>query len=125
MRRLLGTLARRRSTLVSLAEAKDGEVCYGQRYLGLQPVPLSAVSGTVGRAGDFDRNFRPITSHTRERWVRVNQAFADGKSLPPVSLYKFGDFYFVKDGNHRVSVAKHNRAEYIDAEVTEFIANPH
>ena len=40
-------------------------------------------------------------------------------SLPPVELYKIGDIYFVRDGNHRVSVARQQGQVYIDAYVTE------
>ncbi|MDQ5824933.1 MAG: hypothetical protein M3441_12115 [Chloroflexota bacterium] len=123
--RLVGALVGRRNTLVALAEAKEGEVCYGQRYVGTMQVPLSAISGSVDRSQDFDRDFRPRGDHTRQRWVRVNQAFASNVSLPPVSLNKFGDFYFVKDGHHRISVARYRGAQYIDAEVTEFFAQPH
>jgi hypothetical protein len=123
--RLLGTLVGRRNTLVALAEAKEGDSCYGQRYLGTTQVPLSAIAGSVDRSGDFDGDFRPAGKHTRQRWERVNQAFASNISLPPVSLYKFGDFYFVKDGHHRISVARYRRADFIDAEVTEFLDSPH
>ena len=125
LNRLFGALVGRRNTLVALAEVKEGEVCYGQRYLGTMQVPLSAISGSEDRAQDFDRDFRPTSNHTRQRWVRVNQAFASNVSLPPVSLNKFGDFYFVKDGHHRISVARYHGAEFIDAEVTEFLAQPH
>ena len=34
-------------------------------------------------------------------------------------MYKVGEVYFVKDGNHRVSVARERGQEYIDAEVIE------
>ena len=36
-----------------------------------------------------------------------------------MSLYKIGDKYIVVDGNHRVSVARYQGVEYMDAEVTE------
>jgi hypothetical protein len=49
----------------------------------------------------------------------VDLAFHKGEVLPPVSLYKLGDDYFVEDGNHRVSVARFHGAEWIDADVTE------
>jgi len=51
--------------------------------------------------------------------MRVDLAFHQGKDLPPVSLYKLGDAYFVEDGNHRISVARFHGAEWIDADVTE------
>ena len=43
-----------------------------------------------------------------------------GVELPAVSLYKIGDAHFVEDGNHRVSVARYQGVEMIDAEVTQF-----
>jgi hypothetical protein len=39
-----------------------------------------------------------------------------------VSLYKIGGAYFVLDGHHRVSVGRYHGVEWIDAEVTEFLA---
>ena len=62
----------------------------------------------------------PTKSGTEERWKRIDRAFHRGEELPPVSLYKIGDSYFVADGNHRVSVARYQGVEWIDAEVTEF-----
>ena len=60
------------------------------------------------------------TRANEQRWKRVDLAFRKGLDLPPVVLYKIGDDYYVHDGNHRVSVARFERVEMIDAEVTEF-----
>jgi len=51
--------------------------------------------------------------------MRVNEAIEAGANLPPVKLYKFGDAYFVRDGHHRVSVARFRGSNYVDAVVTE------
>ena len=91
----------------------------GQTDLGLQVVPLDAVVGTVDRNVDFDRGFRPTSPRLRSRWERINAAQRRGESMPPVSLYKVGDLYFVRDGHHRVSVAKSFGRTDIDAYVTE------
>jgi hypothetical protein len=91
----------------------------GQTDLGLQVVPLDAVVGTVDRDADFDRGFRPTSPRLRSRWERINAAQRRGATMPPVSLYKIGDLYFVRDGHHRVSVAKSLRRSDIDAFVTE------
>ena len=37
--------------------------------------------------------------------------------LPPIKVYELGGLYFVRDGNHRVSVAKSKGVEFIDAEI--------
>jgi len=91
----------------------------GQRYVGLQSVPLEKIIGSVGRYKDFDRAFLPRNESTRYRWESIDKAVEAGVALPPVELYKIGDVYFVKDGNHRVSVARTRDWPAIDAYVTE------
>jgi hypothetical protein len=91
----------------------------GQHDLGLQVVPLDAIVGSVDRTVDFDRGLRPTSPRLRSRWERINAAQRRGEALPPVSLYKIGDLYFVRDGHHRVSVAKSLGRKDIDAYVTE------
>jgi hypothetical protein len=91
----------------------------GQVDRGLQVVPLDMIVGTVDRAVDFDRGFRPTSARLRSRWERIAAAQRRGEALPPISLYKVGDLFFVRDGHHRVSVAKSLGREDIDAYVTE------
>jgi hypothetical protein len=91
----------------------------GQHDLGLQVVPLDAIVGTVDRTVDFDRGFRPTSPRLRSRWERIAAAQRRGEAMPPISLYKVGDLYFVRDGHHRVSVAKAFDRPDIDAYVTE------
>jgi hypothetical protein len=91
----------------------------GQHDLGLRVVPLDAIVGSVDRTVDFDRGLRPTSARLRSRWERINAAQRRGEALPPVSLYKIGDLYFVRDGHHRVSVAKSLGRTDIDAYVTE------
>jgi hypothetical protein len=91
----------------------------GQHDLGLQVVPLEAIVGSVDRTVDFDRGLRPTSARLRSRWERINAAQRRGEALPPVSLFKVGDLYFVRDGHHRVSVAKSLGRTDIDAYVVE------
>ena len=91
----------------------------GQVDRGLQVVALDDIVGTVDRAADFDRGFRPTSQRLRSRWERIAAAQRRGEAMPPVSLYKVGDLYFVRDGHHRVSVAKSQGRDDIDAYVTE------
>ena len=90
-----------------------------QRSLGLRTIPLERVVGTVGRTREFDRAFRPTSERVRPRWERIAAAHRRGESMPPIDVYKVGDLYFVKDGNHRVSVARAQGRNEIDALVTE------
>lgn len=110
----------------------DSLACFGEetgnprRSIGAKKyfdsVEVERIVGSVGRRRAFDGDFSPTCSCTRERWERVDIAFAEGKHLPPVELHKLGEKYFVYDGNHRVSVARHHKAAAIDALVTEFTA---
>src|SRR5688500_10909179 len=90
-----------------------------QRSLGQRVIPLDCIVGSVDRTRDFDRGFRPTSERTRPRWERIAQAHHRGEALPPIDVYKVGDLYFVKDGNHRVSVARALGHADIDANVTE------
>jgi hypothetical protein len=124
--RLLSDIARRLrrepddvGLILPFEEVVDALGRVGQVDLGLQVVPLDAIVGTIDRAVDFDRGFRPTSARLRSRWERIAAAQRRGEALPPVSLYKVGDLYFVRDGHHRVSVAKSLGRQDIDAYVTE------
>jgi hypothetical protein len=82
-------------------------------------VRLDQIVGSVQRYTDFDRAFFPAQSFTASRWAQVNRAWYQETSLPPVVLYQVGEVYFVVDGHHRVSVAREQGAECIEAEVRE------
>ncbi len=74
----------------------------GQAYLGMQSVPISKIVRSVGLEEDCDGAFSPSKGHLRERWQGINRTLRQSGTLPPVSLYKTGEAYFVLDGNHRV-----------------------
>ena len=86
---------------------------------GLQEVPLAAIVGSVGRYQDFTRSFLPKKDSNEARWAGVKAAVMDMKGMGPIEVYKVGEAYFVKDGNHRVSVARQLGTETISAYVTE------
>ena len=109
------------NTLLPFYDVRDRMPIKGQHYLGLQQVSIDRIVGSLGRYRDFDREFLPRQTHTRNRWENIDQAYYREVSLPPVELYKMGELYFVRDGNHRVSVAREREQEYIDAYVTEIV----
>lgn len=92
-----------------------------QTNIGVQQVPLENIVGSVNRTSDFDRNFRPLSDGDRSRWANVKAAMTSPYTtgVPPVSLYKIGEAYFVLDGNHRISIAKEMGLDSIEAYVTE------
>lgn len=90
-----------------------------ERYVGVEPIQVASIVGSVGKTGDFDRRFRPRSNRIRERWQRIDQAQRQGRSMPPVDVYRVGDLHFVRDGHHRVSVANALGLDLIDASVTD------
>lgn len=117
--RLISQLRRRTYQLLSLETTLNMSHVTGQRSLGLRTVCIDAIVGTAGRVNDFDCGFWPRESVAQERWVSISEANYNGVSLPPVELYKLGDDYYVIDGHHRLSVARLQGQEYIEAEVVE------
>ena len=88
---------------------------------GQHLVPLDAIVGTVDRGRDFDRSFRPTTGRVRSRWEHIAAAMRRGEAMPPVDLVRIGQIYFVRDGHHRVSVARALGRTDVDAYVTEVV----
>lgn len=105
--------------LLSFEEAKGALVSWSQAYRGMRTVEVEKITGSVGRYRDFDGSFLPRKLSMCQRWGRIDRAYHRGDELPAVSLYKIGEEYFVRDGNHRVSVARYHGVAAIDAEVVE------
>jgi hypothetical protein len=87
-------------------------------------VPVRQIAGSEDRTGDFDADFHPLQWNSRDRWMSVFVAWRRGASLPPVDLMRVGDMYYVRDGHHRISVARALGQEYIDAVVVEAALKP-
>lgn len=103
--------------LLTLDEVEtDDDVCAWPRE-GTQVVPIAQIRGSEGRSGDFDREFNPLQDRSRERWLSVAVARQQGKALPPVELIQIGEVYFVRDGHHRISVARALGQQTIEARV--------
>ena len=91
----------------------------GERDVGVQLIPLDSIVGTVDRGrGEFDRDFRP-SAQARARWERIAAARRRGEAMPPIDVYRISDLHFVKDGHHRVSVARAHGDKEIEARVRE------
>ncbi|WP_372680591.1 Lrp/AsnC ligand binding domain-containing protein [Desulfosarcina sp.] len=110
-----------------ISEAKcfrENQVCEGafdHIDRGICSVPLEQIVGSVGRYHDFDRQFKIKDHVPPDRLISVKQALREGKSLPPVKLYKIKDEYYVLDGNHRIAAAKEFGRSDIMAKIVEFI----
>jgi hypothetical protein len=120
---LLALVTREARELLSFDEVRARLHVRGQHYLGHQTVPLDHIVGSEGRYADFDRHFAPRTDATKHRWLSIDRAHHEDVALPAVELYKLGDIYFVKDGHHRISVARLQGQLDIDAIVTELLVD--
>lgn len=87
-----------------------------------QEIPLASIVGSVDRCTDYTPGFLPLNDSDQERWTGVKRAFASGRALPPIQVYRTGDVYFVIDGNHRVSVARQLGRTHIEAHVVHIRA---
>lgn len=116
---LLGLVTGAERDLVSYDEVVAKLRARQQIEKGTQMVPLKAIVGSVGRYRDFTRTFMPRAGINEARWMRLDAAMNSMEGFPPVELFKVGEVYFVRDGNHRVSVARANGASHIEAYVTE------
>ena len=105
--------------LLSFDEVKASLASWSQVYQGLQLVEVDKIAGSVGRHREFDSSFLPRRASSETRWKRIDRAFHRAEDLPPVSLYKIGDTYFVRDGHHRVSVDGYHGVETIEGVVVE------
>jgi hypothetical protein len=93
----------------------------GLRDLGLRMVDLDTVVGTVERSRDFDRQFRPTTNRPRQRFERLAAAIRRGEPIDPIDVYRVGEAHFVRDGHHRVAVARAIGIPSLEAHVTEVL----
>jgi hypothetical protein len=116
---VLSLFSRQRNSLLSYDQVKEKLHIGGSIYRGIRTVELARIVGSVNRYRDFDRAFLPANNRIADRWQNIDRAFYEDISLPPVVLYKVGEVYFVVDGHHRVSVARQQGQEFIEAEVRE------
>ncbi len=114
-----GFFQSRPKDLLSFEEVRRSLRLFDSSYKGLQEIELDKIVGSVGRYRDFTRTFLPKESVEEDRWRRVD-AVAHNLGFPPIEVYKVGDAYFVRDGNHRVSVARTHGAKTIEAYVIEY-----
>ena len=119
LRAILNKLTHNRSSLVSFDELRKKLDIQSQHDMGMQEIEIDKIIGSLNRYQDFDDSFLPRQTHTRKRWENIDRVYLQGEYLPPVEVYKVGAFYFVIDGNHRVSVARERGQLYIDAHVIE------
>ena len=116
---IVGHLRGKSTRLLSFDRVRQRLRLSEESFKGLQYIPLDQIVGSVGRYDDFTRSFLPRRSETEDRWSNIYAEAIGNAGLPPIELYKISELYFVRDGNHRVSVARRLGAKTIEAYVTE------
>jgi len=119
LRAMVSWIQRENNDLLPYDEVRKHIPIRGQHYIGLRQIETDKIVGSVSRFNDFDRAFLPRQTNTRGRWESIDRAYFQDVILPPIDVYKIGEVFFVKDGNHRVSVARERGQAYMDAYVIE------
>jgi nucleotide-binding universal stress UspA family protein len=119
LQELLARVRGSSAELLSYEEVRQKLRAGGVASRGLREIPIDAIVGSVGRYRDFTRGFLPLQDSDQNRWAGVSLASSTGTGLPPIEVYQIGEAYFVIDGHHRVSIARQNDANVIEAYVTE------
>lgn len=119
LQRLRGP-ARPEQRLLCLSEDRGSLALAERRKLGVETIAVDSIVGTVesNKADAFDSRFRP-PQWSRSRWTQIWQAAQRGTELPPISVYRLAGRHFVRDGHHRVSVARARAAVGIEADIVE------
>jgi hypothetical protein len=117
LKKILSAITGHSRSLLNLWTEVSRRRIVRQRYAGSRTVAIRRIKGSEGRSDDFDCDFNPLHSRTRDRWISVALARFEGNTLPLVELIQLGDDYYVRDGHHRISVARGLGEEYIDAKV--------
>lgn len=119
LQEMVGLLRGKSAELLSFEDVRARLRLREESYKGLHDIPLDKIVGSVGRYNEFTNSFLPKTTEMKDRWSRVYAKMNSMEGVPPIEVYKVDDVYFVRDGNHRVSVARQIGAKTIQAHVTE------
>jgi len=112
------SLTGRSQGLLDLKQVRTACTIEAENDGGIRTVPLSQIRGSEGRSRYFDCDFNPLHDQARGRWLNIAKARQQDKVLPLVVLVRVGDIYFVRDGHHRISVARSLGQIDIEARVT-------
>ena len=119
LQRLWARLTRRPTKLLELDVTLCCQPVQNIHYAGIHPVSIDCIKGTEGKSDAFDPAFYPIKEISRSRWVSVAREKLRGRELPPVEIVDVDGVCYVRDGHHRISVARIMGQEFIEAEITE------
>jgi len=122
--RLWARLTHHETRLLDLDETLCCSDMLNSAYAGIRPVSIDRIRGTQGKSDDFDATFHPVRESIRSRWLGIALEKLRGHELPPVDLVDVNGTYYVRDGHHRISVARSFGQAYIEAEITKITLAP-
>ena len=101
----------------------DRDSVAGDVSLGLVDIPLDRIVGTstTGRTKAFASNFMPLMDFNTEfcfKWSQLSDAHLSEGIRDAIKVYEYLNYYYVVEGNKRVSVLKYFEADSIPAFVT-------
>ena len=104
---------------------KDCETA-GEVPLGLIDIPSDRIVGTktAGRSTAFAPNFMPVLEEGSEfssKWVYLYNSHLSEGIREPIRAYEYMNYYYVQEGNKRVSVLKFCNADTIPGYVTRIL----
>lgn len=105
--------------LAFLSDAEQQTIMLNRSARGIQQICLSQITGSVSENRNFDANFNPRNYASHDRWVRLYIGFIQGAPIPPITVYRICDTYYIEDGHHRVSVARMLGIDTLEAHVIE------
>lgn len=109
----------KRDRMPILGEVLEPTWVLGQSYVGVRPIEVGRIVGSESRTREFDRDFLPLRGFLKDRWSRVNEAWREDVALAAIRVFELDGRYYVRDGRHRVSVARFHSVAYIDAEIVK------
>ena len=104
---------------------KNIEIVY-EIDLGIIDIPLKKIVGTYtyGRSRSFAGNFMPLLSPRSEfaqKWTALCEAHINEGIRDPIKVYEYMNWFYVVEGNKRVSVLKYYDAYSIPGRVARLV----
>lgn len=94
--------------------------------IGIREIPLKKIRGTNSnfRRMTFSKNFLPLEDANSEfagKWMSLCQSHLEEGIRDPIKVYEYMNFFYVIEGNKRVSVLKYYDASSIRAQILRLI----
>lgn len=116
----------RKRPLSALSSIIDTKSILSRVDLGLREICLERVKGTYyhARSNTFADDFIPRFSEKTEfgvKWINLCAIQIDEGIRDPILVYEYMNYYYVQEGNKRVSVLKYFEAATVFAKVVRLI----